>query len=284
MSWREQLKSPGIRAKAPKPAEKGASLWTKCLQCGAILYRLEIERNQYSCLKCQYHFSYPARERLLALCDPDSFQEKDADLSSGNPLGFVDQKPYEQRAAESAQKAGEKDAAIWGEGSIEAMPFSVCAFAFEFMGGSMGSVVGEKVTRCFEWALERKIPAVVISSSGGARMQEGIYSLLQMAKTCSALERLKEAGIPYISILAHPTTGGVAASFAMLGDVQIAEPEALIGFAGPRVIEQTIRQKLPEGFQRSDFLLEHGMLDMIVPRTEQRKVLARLFRLLAHRR
>jgi acetyl-CoA carboxylase carboxyl transferase subunit beta len=283
MSWREQLKSPGIQSKAPKAPEKGTSLWTKCLQCGAILYRVEIQRNLHICLKCNFHFSIPARERIASLCDVDTFVEEDANLVATNPLGFKDQKSYEKRLEESKLRSGEKDAALWGHAKIEGFPVSICVFAFEFMGGSMGSVVGEKVTRCFEYAFEKKIPAVVVSSSGGARMQEGIYSLFQMAKTCAALQRMKEAGLPYISILAHPTTGGVAASFAMLGDIQIAEPDALIGFAGPRVIEQTIRQKLPEGFQRSDFLLEHGMLDMIVPRKDHRQTLAKLFRLLSHR-
>ncbi|TVQ80914.1 MAG: acetyl-CoA carboxylase carboxyltransferase subunit beta [Bradymonadales bacterium] len=282
MSWREQLKSPGIQVKAPKAPEKGSSLWTKCVQCGAILYRLEIERNDHICLKCGAHFVMPARERLASLCDPGSFVERDPDLRTSDPLKFQDQKSYETRLKESEARSGEPEAALWGDATIESIPVSICVFHFEFMGGSMGSVVGEKVTRCFENALKKSCPAIVISSSGGARMQEGIFSLLQMAKSCAALSRLKAAGIPYVSILAHPTTGGVAASFAMLGDIQIAEPDALIGFAGPRVIEQTIRQKLPEGFQRSDFLLEHGMIDLIVDRREHRKTLTRIFRLLSH--
>jgi len=297
VNWRDELQTPGIKAgikkqdeSTPKsgdtPAAAAAaspSLWTKCLDCGTILYRLEIEKNYFVCLKCNFHFAIPARKRLELLLDLDSFQEFDADLKSSNPLKFQDQKSYSERLAQAQKKTGEAEAMIWGEGKIEGFRTALAVFEFQFLGGSMGAVVGEKLTRTFEHALEHKIPAVVFSSSGGARMQEGIFSLMQMAKSCAALNRLKDAGIPYVSVLTHPTTGGVAASFAMLGDVQIAEPEALIGFAGPRVIEQTIRQKLPEGFQRSPFLLKHGMIDAIVSRKDQRAYLAKLFRLLRSR-
>lgn len=284
MNWREELKTPGIQKReAPAAATSTPSLWTKCLDCGAILYRLEIEKNAHVCLKCSYHFNIPARQRLDLLLDPESFQEFDAGLVSSDPLKFVDQKSYSKRLEQAQSKASEVEAMIWGEGKIEGQAVSVAVFEFEFMGGSMGAVVGEKLTRTFEHSLKKRIPAIVFSSSGGARMQEGIFSLMQMAKSCSALKKMKDEGIPYISILTHPTTGGVAASFAMLGDIQIAEPNALIGFAGPRVIEQTIRQKLPEGFQRSAFLLKHGMIDAIVSRKEQRAYLAQVFHLLRHR-
>jgi acetyl-CoA carboxylase carboxyl transferase subunit beta len=287
MSWRDELKTPGIEKRGQSPqgsdASSGPSLWTKCLDCGVILYRLEIEKNHFVCLKCQFHFAIPSRKRLELLLDPDSFVEFDADLSSADPLKFVDQKSYKDRLSQAKKKASEPEAMIWGEGKIENYRCALAVFEFEFMGGSMGAVVGEKLTRCFEYALKEKIPAIVFSSSGGARMQEGIFSLMQMAKSCAALQRWKEAGIPYVSVLTTPTTGGVAASFAMLGDVQIAEPEALIGFAGPRVIEQTIRQKLPEGFQRPPFLLKNGIIDAIVPRKDQRAYLANLFYLLRSR-
>jgi len=294
VNWRDELKTPGIQKRADAPAtpnETSASpatsstpsLWTKCLDCGTILYRLEIEKNYFVCLKCNFHFAIPARKRLELLLDLDSFQEFDADLRSSNPLQFHDQKSYADRLVAAQKKTGEQEAMIWGEGTIEGFRTSLAVFEFQFLGGSMGAVVGEKLTRNFEHALKHKIPAIVFSSSGGARMQEGIFSLMQMAKSCAALNRLKEAGIPYVSVLTNPTTGGVAASFAMLGDVQIAEPEALIGFAGPRVIEQTIRQKLPEGFQRSAFLLKHGMIDAIIPRKDQRAYFAKLFHLLRSR-
>lgn len=283
MSWRKDLKTPGITTRMPRSTDSGgASLWTKCLDCGAILYRVEIERNQHVCLKCNYHFVMPARARISMLTDANSFEEKDEALKSRDPLSFKDLKPYGERLKSSEAKSAEKESTIWGTAKIEGQEVSIAVFVFEFMGGSMGAVAGEKVTRCIEYALEKKIPAIVVSSSGGARMQEGILSLMQMAKTCAALKKLKSAGLPYISILAHPTTGGVAASFAMLGDFNIAEPEALIGFAGPRVIEQTIRQKLPEGFQRAQFLLDHGMVDAIVERKEQRKYLYRILSKLQH--
>lgn len=280
MSWINDLKSPGIQTKTPTESKAPGNLWTKCVDCGAILYRVEIERNRYVCLKCDYHFPMPARERVELFCDAGSFQEFDADLQPTDPLGFVDLAAYADRIKSSQKKTGERDAAIWGEGLCEGQPFAMSIFVFEFMGGSMGSVVGEKITRCFEYAYEKKIPAIVVSSSGGARMQEGIYSLMQLVKTCAALQKMKRAGVPYISLMAHPTTGGVAASFAMLGDIAVAEPGALIGFAGPRVIEQTIRQKLPEGFQKAPFLLEHGMIDQILHRKDQKKFISKIFRML----
>lgn len=280
MSWREELKSPGIRTKGAKSVDAAGSLWTKCLNCGAILYRVEIEKNAHVCLKCHYHFPMPVRERIQFLADPESFEEFDSQMQAVDILGFVDLKSYPSRLKGAQEKTGEKDAAVWGTMKIEGHPLVVTIFNFDFLGGSMGVVVGEKVTRCFEYALEHRVPALVISSSGGARMQEGIFSLMQMAKTCAALDRLKDAGVPYISLMAHPTTGGVAASFAMLGDIHLTEPEALIGFAGPRVIEQTIRQSLPEGFQRAPFLMEHGMIDQIIERKDQRKSLGLILRLL----
>lgn len=247
------------------------------------MYRVEIERGRYVCPTCDFHFSMPARERVELLCDAGSFEEYDKNLLPEDPLQFVDQSAYADRLQNSQKKTKENDAAIWGIGKMEGQPFALSVFVFEFMGGSMGSVVGEKITRCFEVAYEKKIPAVVVSSSGGARMQEGIFSLMQLAKTCAALQKLKRSKIPYISLLAHPTTGGVAASFAMLGDVNFAEPGALIGFAGPRVIEQTIRQKLPAGFQRSAFLLEHGLIDAIVHRRDQKKTISKIFKWLSVR-
>jgi len=285
MGWINELKSPGIQTRTQPGESKAPShLWTKCVDCGAILYRVEIERNRYVCLKCDFHFPMPARQRIELLTDSHSFQEQDVNLVASDPLQFEDQTKYKDRILSSQKKTDEKDAAIWGDALCDGVPISLALFIFEFMGGSMGAVVGEKITRCFENSLKKKIPAIVISSSGGARMQEGIYSLMQLAKTCAALQRLKRAGLPYISLMAHPTTGGVAASFAMLGDINLTEPGALIGFAGPRVIEQTIRQKLPEGFQRAPFLFEHGMVDQIVHRKDQKKVIAKILRLLTRLR
>lgn len=255
-------------------------LWVKCEQCDEIIYRAEIEKNWNVCPNCTHHMPWPARARLSTLLDPDSFEEFDKGLEPQDPLNFVDSKKYKDRAKSTKKSTGENDAFVSGVGRIEGQQVSIGCFLFEFMGGSMGSVVGEKVTRVFERAHELNIPAIVFSASGGARMQEGIFSLMQMAKTSAAIARFREIGKPYISVLLHPTTGGVAASFSWLGDVIIAEPKALIGFAGPRVIEQTIRQKLPEGFQRSEFLLEHGMIDAIVPRKELRQKLGQLLGLM----
>ena len=257
------------------------NLWVKCLGCHEILYREELDRQHGVCPKCAHHHRLEARARLALLLDPESFDEADADLLPRDPLGFVDSKSYRHRLDASFDGVGMADALVAGMGRIEGVPASVGVFEFAFMGGSMGAVVGEKVARVFERALAQRCAAVVFSCSGGARMQEGIFSLMQMAKTSVALTRLREARLPYISVLLDPTTGGVAASFAMQGDVQIAEPGALIGFAGPRVIQQTIGEKLPEGFQRAEFLLGHGMLDLIVDRRELRPTLARILRWLA---
>jgi acetyl-CoA carboxylase carboxyl transferase subunit beta len=260
-----------------------AGVFTKCPGCRAALLTAELEKNDNVCPKCEHHFPLDAGRRLELVLDPGSFVEEDATIESVDPLGFRDSKRYVERLRSARRNAGPSDALKGGSGALEGQPVQVGMFVFEFMGGSMGSVVGEKVTRVFERALERRTPAIVFSASGGARMQEGVLSLMQMAKTSAALGRLREAGLPYISVLLHPTTGGVAASFAMLGDVILAEPKALIGFAGARVIQNTIRQRLPPGFQRAEFLLDHGFLDHIVPRRELRDTLARLCRLLGPR-
>jgi acetyl-CoA carboxylase carboxyl transferase subunit beta len=280
MAWFS--KKPRI-ATAPEPVEAPSrmqGLWAKCENCDEIIYRQELEKNLNVCPHCDHHLPWPARARLVSLLDPDSFEEFDKELEPQDPLTFSDTKKYKDRLRSTRKSLAENDAFISGVGRIEGKPVSIGCFVFEFMGGSMGSVVGEKVARVFERAYELKCPAIVFSASGGARMQEGIYSLMQMAKTSAAIARFRNVGKPYISVLLHPTTGGVAASFAWLGDFILAEPKALIGFAGPRVIEQTIRQKLPEGFQRSEFLLEHGMIDAIVPRKELRTALGQVLGLL----
>ena len=253
-----------------------ANRWIKCLQCGAFIYYKRFEKNLRVCPECAYHFRLSARERIALLLDAGSFQERDQTLAPGDPLGFVDSKPYPERIAESRQKTGMHEAAIWGIGEIGGNPVVVCALDFTFIGGSMGSVVGEKVTRAIELGIATKTPVLICSASGGARMQEGIISLMQMAKTVAALAQLAEAGVPYFSLLADPTYGGVSASFAMLGDLIIAEPRVRAGFAGPQVIEQTIRQQLPEGFQTSEFLLDKGQIDLVVPRAELRDTFSRL--------
>lgn len=276
-------KKPKIAAQEPGdvPSNRMEGLWEKCDQCGDIMLREELEKALNVCPSCGHHMALPARVRIAALCDPDSFEEFDHNLEPTDPLQFVDSKKYRDRIKSTVKALGEKDAFISGVGTIEGRRVSLGCFNFDYMGGSMGSVVGEKVTRVFERALELKCPAIVFSASGGARMQEGIFSLMQMAKTSAAISRFREIRQPYISVLLHPTTGGVAASFSWLGDVILAEPRALIGFAGPRVIEQTIRQKLPEGFQRSEFLLEHGMIDAIVQRKELRGKVVQVLGLLA---
>ncbi len=254
-------------------------VWTKCKNCQEIIYAKEIERNLNVCPKCDYHFRIGARERISLVIDEGTFVEMDANMRSVDFLDFKDSKRYKERIKAALKKVGDGDAVICGEGQLDGLPVVVAVFDFSFMGGSMGSVVGEKITRAIEKGLETNAPVLVFSSSGGARMQESILSLMQMAKTSAALAKLKAAGIPFISVLTDPTTGGVTASFAMLGDLNIAEPRALIGFAGPRVIEQTIRQQLPEGFQRSEYLLEHGMIDMIVPRKEMKERLSGILRI-----
>jgi acetyl-CoA carboxylase carboxyl transferase subunit beta len=248
-----------------------------------MVYNKQLEQSQRVCPKCGHHFRLRVDMRLGSLLDADSFEERDAGLESLDPLGFVDLKTYPDRVEEQKQKTGVRDAAVWGIGTIDGQRISICAMDFAYMGGSMGSVVGEKITRAAEAALEERIPYIAVSTSGGARMQEGTLALMQLVKTCAAVERLALEGVPYISILSDPTTGGVFASFAALGDVNIAEPNALIGFAGARVAAGTTGDELPEGFQRSEFLFRHGFLDLVVPRAELRDELARLLRYLQPR-
>jgi acetyl-CoA carboxylase carboxyl transferase subunit beta len=261
------------------PAKKvviAEGLWIKCDSCKEIIYRAEVERAGRVCPKCHYPFRITARERLASLADAGTFEEHDAGVTSGDPLGFRDTKKYRDRLKTARQKAQTDEAVITGLARIGGLPAVLCIFEFAFLGGSMGSAVGEKLTRAIERAIAKHVPVIIVSASGGARMQEGILSLMQMAKTSAALERLGRAGLPYLSVLTDPTTGGVTASFAMLGDVILAEPRALIGFAGPRVIAETIRQPLPEGFQRSEFLLEHGQVDLIVERRDLKETLRRV--------
>lgn len=270
MAWFTRQKPP-IDGEPPKDDEKSVrteGLWRKCDSCGQIIWRKTVEEGQQICPKCGHHFRISAAERLALLFDDGVYTTHDAHLQSSNPLNFVDSKPYSQRLDEMRSATQLPDAVICGSGLLDGRPVQICALELKFIGGSMGAVVGEKITRAIERCLQEGMPLVIISASGGARMQEGTISLMQLAKLSAALMRLDEAALPYISVLTDPTTGGVTASFAMLGDLNIAEPGALIGFAGPRVIEQTIRQKLPEGFQRSEFLLEHGFLDAVVKRTE----------------
>jgi acetyl-CoA carboxylase carboxyl transferase subunit beta len=250
-------------------------LWIKCTECREILYHREVSDNLHVCPRCQHHFRISAERRLKMLFDNGRFKRLFVKVRSSDPLRFVDSKPYAERLKTYAKKHGPGDALMVGQGEIERHPVIVGAMEYGFMGGSMGSAVGEKLTRAIERCLGKRWPLVTVACSGGARMQEGILSLMQMAKISAGLARMRDRELPYISVLTDPTTGGVTASFAMLGDVNMAEPGALIGFAGPRVIEQTIRQKLPEGFQRSEFLLERGMLDMVVPRSELKKTIAR---------
>lgn len=253
-------------------------LWIKCYKCGQAIYSKELAENLKVCPKCGYHFKLRSDERLAQLTEPGSFQELNPNLTSRDFLQFKDAKQYAQRIEESILKSDLKDAIVTGLAKIGPHSIALGIMDFSFMGGSMGSVVGEKIARLIEAAVEKKVPVLIFSTSGGARMQESIMSLMQMAKTSAALGRLRENGLPYLSVLTDPTTGGVSASYAMLGDVNIAEPNALIGFAGPRVIEQTIRQKLPPGFQRSEYLLEHGMVDVVSPRKELKATLDRLLR------
>jgi acetyl-CoA carboxylase carboxyl transferase subunit beta len=255
-------------------------LWIKCPACDAVLYRAELERNINVCPKCSHHMRIGARERLLKFLDPGSASELGAAVEPEDPLRFRDSKRYRDRLTQAQKVTGEKDAMIAMAGTLNGLEVVACAFEFRFMGGSMGSVVGERFVRAVEHCLEHRMPLVCFSASGGARMQEALYSLLQMSKTSAALARLAAARLPFISVMTDPTTGGVSASLAMLGDINIAEPRALIGFAGPRVIQQTVRETLPEGFQRSEFLLEHGALDMIVDRRDLRDRIGALLRLL----
>jgi len=248
-------------------------LWIKCNYCREIIYRKEVEKSSMVCPKCRYHFYISVEERITLMLDEGSFKEHDREIYPLDPLGFRDSMKYKDRLKSYQKSAGCADAFIYGDGKINSLPVVLGVFNFKFMGGSMGSVVGEKILRAAESSLNKRVPLIIVSASGGARMQEGILSLMQMAKTSAAIARLSEAGVPYISILTDPTFGGVTASFAMLGDIIMAEPKALIGFAGPRVVEQTIKQQLPEGFQRAEFLLEHGMIDMIVERKALKETL-----------
>ena len=276
MAWFKR-KSEGEAEAKGKKVGIAEGLWIKCDSCKDILYRAEVERAGRVCPKCRYAFRITARERIAQLIDHGTFEERDSAVVSGDPLGFKDTKRYRDRVRAAREKTGNAEAVITGVGRLGGFPVVLAAFEFGYLGGSMGSAVGEKLTRAIELAIAKHLPVIIVSASGGARMQEGILSLMQMAKTAAALERLGAAGLPYISVLTDPTTGGVTASFAMLGDVIVAEPRALIGFAGPRVISETIRQPLPEGFQRSEFLLEHGQLDLVVERRELREALRRIF-------
>ena len=269
MAWFKREKS---AIENPTPVDerrvRTEGLWTKCSACRAIIWKKDLEANWEVCPKCEHHFRLGARRRLELLLDDGQWIEHDAELASSDPLHFTDTRPYARRLKEAQEKLGMNDAIMTGEGKLSGRPVICCSMEFGFIGGSMGAVVGEKVTRAIELSLAQKAPLVIVSCSAGARMMEGAVSLMQLAKVASALARLDDAKVPFISVLTDPTTGGVSASYAMLGDLNIAEPGAMIGFAGPRVIEQTIRQKLPEGFQTAEFLLEHGFLDAIVPRKD----------------
>ena len=268
----------------PRPEASRSDLWTACPGCSEMIYNKQLEKNLRVCPRCGHHFRLRVDARLRYLLDADSFEERDAGLESLDPLGFVDLKTYPDKIREQRAKTGIRDAAVWGMGRIRGQRIAICAMDFAFMGGSMGSVVGEKVTRGAEAALEEGVPYITISTSGGARMQEGTLALMQLVKTCAAVERLALAGVPFISVMSDPTTGGVFASFAALGDVNVAEPNALIGFAGARVAAGTTGDELPEGFQRAEFLFRHGFIDQVVPRAELRDRLALLLGYLQPRR
>jgi acetyl-CoA carboxylase carboxyl transferase subunit beta len=277
MAWFKKSRKP-IEAPADKSSKIPEGLWVKCPSCSQVIYNKDLAANLQVCPRCAHHFRLSALERLRALFDHGEFQEHDGELFALDPLEFTDTKPYSARLSAGRRQTGLRDAIVSATGLIEGRRAVVAAMEYGFIGGSMGVVVGETIARAIERALDERLPVVVVSCSGGARMMEGALSLMQMAKISAALARLDRAGLPYLSILTDPTTGGVTASFAMLGDLNIAEPRALIGFAGPRVIEQTIRQKLPEGFQRSEFLLEHGFVDLIVDRRELKSTIARALR------
>ncbi|MHB1140749.1 MAG: acetyl-CoA carboxylase, carboxyltransferase subunit beta [Sulfuricaulis sp.] len=281
MSWFDKLVPPKIKSQTGvKKTSVPEGLWKKCPACATVLYNAEIESNLDVCPKCAHHMRIGARRRLDIFLDPEPRTEIGATLFPVDPMKFKDTKKYRDRLAEAQQTTGERDALVVMEGALKGMPLVAGAFEFGFMGGSMGAVVGERFVRGVNTCLEKKIPLVCFSASGGARMQEALMSLMQMAKTSAALTHLSDAGIPFVSVLTDPTMGGVSASFAMLGDINVAEPRALIGFAGPRVIEQTVRQKLPEGFQRSEFLVDHGAIDLIIDRREMRDKLASLLAML----
>src|SRR5215472_16233334 len=273
MAWFKKENKPTETPPSEERRVKTEGLWTKCENCRAIVWKKDLDANWRICPKCEHHFRLTATQRLELLLDSRWF-EHDGALASNDPLHFTDTRPYAARLKEARRKLGKPDAIITAEGLLGGRPVICCSMEFAFIGGSMGAVVGEKVTRAVELCIAKKLPLVIVSSSGGARMMEGTISLMQLAKVSAALARLDEARLPFISVLTDPTTGGVTASYAMLGDINIAEPGALIGFAGPRVIEQTIRQKLPKGFQRSEFLLEHGFLDAVVHRKELKPFIA----------
>jgi acetyl-CoA carboxylase carboxyl transferase subunit beta len=279
MTWFKREKS---AIENPTPVDerrvRTEGLWIKCAACRAIIWKKDLEANWEVCPKCDHHFRLPARRRLEMLLDDAQWTEQDAELASSDPLHFTDTKPYSQRLAEAQEKLGMMDAILTVQGTLDGRPVVCCSMEFGFIGGSMGAVVGEKVARAIERSMAQRQPLIIVSCSAGARMMEGAVSLMQLAKVSSALARLDDSRVPFISVLTDPTTGGVSASYAMLGDLNIAEPGAMIGFAGPRVIEQTIRQKLPEGFQTAEFLLEHGFLDAIVPRKELKPYIAQALR------
>ncbi|MGD8673089.1 MAG: acetyl-CoA carboxylase, carboxyltransferase subunit beta [Thiogranum sp.] len=283
MSWFEKLMPSRIRTESKDKRTVPEGLWTKCPACDGVLYRTELERNQDVCPKCDHHMRIGARRRLDLFLDPEPREEIGAELQPADPLKFRDSKKYVDRIKQAQKATGETDAMVVVRGQVEGVPLVAAAFEFKYMGGSMGSVVGERFVRAVNASLDHNVPLVCFSASGGARMQEALLSLMQMAKTSAALARLSKAGVPFISVMTDPTMGGVSASLAMLGDMNIAEPHALIGFAGPRVIEQTVRETLPEGFQRSEFLLEHGAIDLIVDRREMRERIASLLSILTHR-
>jgi acetyl-CoA carboxylase carboxyl transferase subunit beta len=283
MSWFEKLLPSRIRTNTTTRRTVPEGLWSKCPVCNAVLYRAELERHAHVCPKCTHHMRLTGRQRLEQFLDAEGREEIAADLAPVDRLKFRDSKKYKDRLVQAQKSTGEQDALIAIKGQVYGVPLVAAAFDFNFMGGSMGTVVGEKFTRAANIALEQRISLICFSASGGARMQEGLFSLMQMAKTSAVLGRLRREGLPFISVLTDPTMGGVSASFAMLGDLNVAEPNALIGFAGPRVIEQTVRETLPEGFQRSEFLLQHGAVDMIVDRRDMRRRLAGLLSLLNNR-
>jgi len=282
LSWFERLKPSRIRTARSDKRQIPEGLWSKCESCNSILYRIELERNLLVCPQCAHHMPIGARQRLDSFLDPEGRVEIGPGLEPVDFLKFKDTRKYKDRLTQAHKASGEKDALVVIRGQLKGMPLVAAGFDFRFMGGSMGSVVGERFVRGAQQCLAERIPLVCFSASGGARMQEALTALLQMAKTSAVLTRLSASAIPYLSVLTHPTTGGVSASLAMLGDINVAEPRALIGFAGPRVIEQTVREKLPEGFQRSEFLLEHGAIDMIVDRRQLRDRLAGLLAMLTH--
>lgn len=283
MSWLEKLMPKRIRTESTSKRKVPEGIWDKCPNCGAVVYGAELERNLQVCPKCNHHLRISARSRVSFFLDSGHTEEIGANLEPKDYLKFKDSKKYKDRLTAASKSTGEKDALVVMQGSLKNMPVVVAAFEFSFMGGSMGSVVGERFLEGVKRSLQQSIPFICFSTSGGARMQEALMSLMQMAKTSAALTRLSEQRVPYISVLTDPTMGGVSASFAMLGDVHVAEPNALIGFAGPRVIEQTVRETLPEGFQRSEFLLEHGAIDMIIERKDLRDRIHNLLALLTDR-